>query len=150
MDVDGLTFGWGIGVLYASIAAPAQSGFKRLEDAVGALLESVPSPSSQKWSEVEQTEQSDQSQPSRRDVPQVLWRMHYQQHTPKLPPGTAEGQGSEHDGILVLPPLSQDLVFDDKVLDDVRAVWEKIVGGSGENGGEFMVFEAREGMGDDE
>lgn len=40
-----------------------------------------------------------------------------------------------------------DLAFDDKILDDVKEVWQKIVG---EDAGEFLVFQDREQYDDDE
>ena len=40
-----------------------------------------------------------------------------------------------------------DLAFDDAILDNVKEVWQKIVG---ENGGEFLVFQDREQYDDDE
>jgi hypothetical protein len=40
-----------------------------------------------------------------------------------------------------------DLAFDDAVLDNVKSVWEKV---TGQDGGEFLVFQDREMYMDDE
>ena len=40
-----------------------------------------------------------------------------------------------------------DLAFDDMVLENVREVWQKIVG---DDGGEFLIFQDREVYDDDE
>jgi hypothetical protein len=55
--------------------------------------------------------------------PDILWSLRYQQHN------------------------SLDLVFDESVLDLVKAQWRDIVG---ENGGDFLAFEDRNPVGDDE
>jgi hypothetical protein len=55
--------------------------------------------------------------------PLVLWSLQYQQHH------------------------SLDLVFDEIVLDDVRSLWREIVG---EGEGEFLVFEDRNPVGDED
>ena len=40
-----------------------------------------------------------------------------------------------------------DLAFDDSVLENVRKMWQKIVGN---DGGEFLVFQDREAYADDD
>lgn len=47
--------------------------------------------------------------------------------------------------ILCFPPPSLDLIFDDKMIDRVKSVWQKIMG---EDAQGFMTFEDKEGMGD--
>ena len=166
-----------LGILYASTASPAEPGFERLDQAVKALLPNAAllkpqATSSSSTTEPDQAEVNDPAQsPSisssdRSAIPEVLWRLQYQQQTPASPQKPAK-VGSEkiekggEDGILTLPPLGQDLVFDDEVLEHVRGVWREIMGVNGStdaaeqseephgdgNGNEFMVFESREGAG---
>lgn len=76
-------------------------------------------------------------------TPEVLWSAQYRQHA---------SSGSEifvvdNERILVFPPPSMDLAFHDTILDNVKNVWQKIVG---EDGGEFLVFQDREQYDDDE
>ncbi|KAF2629534.1 FAD/NAD(P)-binding domain-containing protein [Macroventuria anomochaeta] len=111
----------GQSILYSSTSLSSEMGFGLLRKAVDALLVAV-----------EVTPK-----------PDVLWSIQYQQHassgTETLP------AGNEH--ILGFPPPSMDLAFDDALLDNVKEVWQKIVG---EDGGEFLVFQDREVYDDDE
>lgn len=50
--------------------------------------------------------------------------------------------------MIQLPDLGPDLALEDSVLRNVKAAWEKIVGEDVEAG--FMIFEDREGMGDED
>lgn len=83
--------------------------------------------------------------------PEILWSLEYtKQYTfPNLTTSKAEktplGSSSQ---IILLPDLSPNLVVEDSLLDNVKDVWEKIVGE--EKGDGFMVFEDREGLSDDE
>ena len=78
-------------------------------------------------------------------VPEVLWKMQFtQQARTSSQPSLAEGT-NEH--VIMLPPLSTDVVFEDSVLESVRTAWQQITGESEEA---FMKFEAREGAGEDE
>ncbi|KPM37899.1 hypothetical protein AK830_g8669 [Neonectria ditissima] len=47
-----------------------------------------------------------------------------------------------------LPPV--DLAFNDSVLDPILEAWNMVMGGSNEEGGEYMKFEDREGADDDD
>lgn len=67
----------------------------------------------------------------------VLWCLRYRQRSFKEP------DSSPH--VVVFPPPSLDLVFDDGVLRRVEDVW-KVIDGKGD----FMQFEERGGLGDDE
>ena len=67
----------------------------------------------------------------------VLWCLRYTQRS-----HTESEQSSR---VVVFPPPSLDLAFDDDVLRRVEEVW-KMVDGEGS----FMQFEEREGLGDDE
>lgn len=77
-------------------------------------------------------------------TPTVLWSVQYEQH-----PGGASSSlpvsADEH--VLNFPPTSMDFAFDDSILDNVREVWQKI---AGDDAGEFLVFQDREAMTDDD
>ena len=76
--------------------------------------------------------------------PSILWSVRYQQQpssgSESLPTGAS-------DQVLHFPPPSLDLAFDDSVLENVRELWQKIVG---DEGGEFLVFQDREAYADDD
>jgi Rab proteins geranylgeranyltransferase component A len=109
------------GVIYASVAGTHDESFQILDRAVSALLNSI------------------DEQPK----PHVLWKMQYQQraYSPAGNPYNAEA------GILELPTLTDGIVLHDHVLDAVKEVWRKITGEAEEN---FMKFEARDGIVDDD
>ncbi|KAK5295342.1 rab geranylgeranyl transferase escort protein-like protein [Cryomyces antarcticus] len=117
-------------VIYASTATAGPEGSKILDEAVARLLQNV----------------------GENPTPQVLWSMRYEQSSSvphPLPPmstvGTGNlGQSASADHVLIFPPSSLDLAFDDAILQRVRSVWEKIMGAEAEG---FMTFEDREGMG---
>jgi hypothetical protein len=75
--------------------------------------------------------------------PTVLWTVEYQQRSSS---GT-EILPSDTDHVVRFPPPSMDLAFDDAILDNVKEVWQKIVG---DDAGEFLVFQDREVYDDDE
>lgn len=75
--------------------------------------------------------------------PTILWSVEYQQQASS----GSETLPSDTDRIVRFPPPSMDLAFDDMVLENVREVWQKIVG---DDGGEFLVFQDREVYDDDE
>jgi RAB protein geranylgeranyltransferase component A len=109
------------GLLYASTSLSSEKGRVLLRRAVDALLASV---------EVSPT-------------PGVLWSAQYRQNASSgseiLPANSKQ--------VISFPPPSLDLAFDDTILDNVKAVWQKIVG---EDGGEFLVFQDREQYDDEE
>ncbi|KAJ4380990.1 Rab proteins geranylgeranyltransferase component A [Didymella sp. IMI 355093] len=111
----------GQSLLYASTSLSSEKGCVLLRKAVDALLASV---------EVSPT-------------PGVLWSAQYQQNASSgseiLPANSKQ--------VISFPPPSLDLAFDDTILDNVKAVWQKIVG---EDGGEFLVFQDREQYDDEE
>lgn len=110
------------GILYASTSLQGDEGFELLEKGVQALLSSV------------------DLTPS----PITLWSVRYRQQ-----PSSESGSLSNmNDHIVRFPPLSMDLAFDDSILDQVKEVWQKIVGEGAE--GEFLVFQDREPYDDDE
>lgn len=109
------------GVLYASAMLRGERGFALLEKAVESLLAAadvVP-------------------------LPQVLWSARYQQQ----PSSGHDPLPSETQNVIRFPPPSMDLAFDDTILDNVKDVWQKIMG---EGSGEFLVFQDREAYADDE
>ena len=76
-------------------------------------------------------------------APQVLWSMQYQQMKSQEPLGNLAHQ----DGVMILPSLSQDLALEDEVMSAVKSAWRQITGDPEEA---FMVFEARDGMEDED
>lgn len=104
----------GQSVLYASTQLGGTKGSELLQAAVDALLASV----------------------GVTPVPTVLWSIKYEQRplssSEDLPSGAQ---------VLRFPSSSLDLAFDDTVLENVKGIWQKIVG---ENAGEFLVFQDRE------
>ncbi|KAF2499262.1 rab geranylgeranyl transferase escort protein-like protein [Lophium mytilinum] len=115
-------------VLYASVAMTGDVAVRLLERAVQALLSSK------------------NLQPQ----PIVLWSLRYEQTsqiTQHKESAASARTASPDERILVFPPTSLDLAWDDSVLDQVKGVWRSIMG---DDGGEFMVFEDREGVGADD
>lgn len=108
-------------ILYASTSLSSEKGFWLLEMAVDALLEAIDVSSK----------------------PVVLWSAQYRQHASS----GSETLPADSQQVLSFAPPSMDLAFDDSILDNVKAVWQKI---TGEEGGEFLVFQDREVYDDDE
>ena len=104
------------GVLYASIALPAEEGVPRLITAVEDLLQGLDDTSGR-----------------------VLWSLKYHQRNTSL------SEDSDANAI-ILPNVPVELGLPDSVLDDVKSAWQKI---TGDTEG-FMVFEARQGMEDED
>ena len=82
----------------------------------------------------------------------ALWYMHYNQRYE--PPATTDDydvnikyKDLSDDHILRLPDVAPGLALEDDVLRHVQAAYNKIVGGEG---AAFMIFEDREGTGDDD
>lgn len=73
----------------------------------------------------------------------ILWSVEYQQQASS----GSETLPTDTDHVVRFPPPSMDLAFDDAVLDNVKEVWQKIVG---DDAGEFLVFQDREVYDDDE
>ncbi|CAN9131749.1 unnamed protein product [Alternaria alternata] len=108
-------------VLYASTSMHNQDGFALLRKAIESLL-------------------------SAQDItpsPTILWSVEYQQRASS----GSEALPSDNDHVVRFPPTSMDLAFDDAVLENVKEVWQKIVG---DEAGEFLVFQDREAYDDDE
>ena len=114
------------GVIYASVALDEGSGgSKWLQSAIKVLLRSL-----------EHAE----------DV-QILRQLQYYQRFQSSEPSSPSVDEDPVTQVLKLPPSNNsDLAFDDKILRDVRRVWQTI---SGETDG-FMQFEEQEAAGDDD
>jgi hypothetical protein len=111
------------GILYASTSQSGDQGFQLLEKAVDTLLHL----------------------PELGPAAEVLWQMRFEQR----PGGSTTSVSSTHthDHILQFAPSQLDLALDDGVLEEVKTVWEKIVG---DHAGDFLVFEDREANVDDD
>jgi len=82
------------------------------------------------------------------EAPQVLWSLRYQQCSPEHPSTDSDQViDSREDGFVRLPSAPLDLVFDEAILDTVKSAWERILGGDAQD---FLVFEDRNGMGEDD
>jgi hypothetical protein len=104
------------GVLYASIALPADQGIPRLTTAVDDLLRGLDGYAGR-----------------------VLWSLKYHQRN--------IWQSGESDAnAIILPNVPVELGLPDSVVDDVRFAWQRIT----EETNGFLVFEAREGMEDED
>jgi len=81
---------------------------------------------------------------SEESPPKSLYQLYYQQARSSLDLA-AEGD------VLTFPPPPLDLAFNDSVLEPVQQVWEVLMGGltEGEDS-EYMTFQDREGVGDDD
>ncbi|KAF2745800.1 hypothetical protein M011DRAFT_405435 [Sporormia fimetaria CBS 119925] len=111
----------GQSILYASTSLPGDRGFQLLSMAVDALLSSV------------------KESPS----PAALWSLRYE-HGSDSSDDTVS-QPPNH--VLRFARPSLDLAFDDSALDRVKDVWQRIVGAGTD---EFLVFEDREPVGDED
>ena len=104
------------GVLYASIALPAEQGIPRLTTAIDDLLRGVDD-----------------------YLGRVLWSLKYHQRN-------IEQLDDSNAKAVILPNVPVELGLPDSVIDNVKSAWQQI---TGETEG-FMVFEAREGMEDED
>ncbi|KAF1945165.1 hypothetical protein EJ02DRAFT_59068, partial [Clathrospora elynae] len=112
----------GQSILYASTSLSGQEGLDLLRVAVETLLSTV-----------------DMTPP-----PAILWSIQYQQQSSSGCDSLPTSTGSN---VLRFPPPSIDLAFDDSVLDNVREIWQKILGNDAD---EFLVFRDREAYADDD
>lgn len=69
----------------------------------------------------------------------VLWRLQYQRHQ-----ASSTALSRPGDNVLVFPPLSTDVVFNDDVLEPVREAWQVVLD-SEDSEAEFLRFAPREG-----
>ncbi|KAI9750150.1 MAG: hypothetical protein M4579_006591 [Chaenotheca gracillima] len=128
----------GQSVLYASMLAHGEASHETLDRAVRTLLEAV-----------------EEEEPR-----QVLYTLNYTQSgslpraesedSSVFPQSPAAGQ-SDDSRILVFPPPSLDLAFDDSIIGLVETAWRRIIfGPDSVPEDEFMVFEDRENFGTDD
>ncbi|KAK0924528.1 Rab proteins geranylgeranyltransferase component A [Friedmanniomyces endolithicus] len=78
-----------------------------------------------------------------RPKPEVLWRMQYRHHAEAEQPRNT----TTSENVVTLQPLSTDIVLEDDVLTSAEQAWRKIMG---DGAAEFMKFESREGVDEDE
>ena len=94
---------------------------------------------------------------ARREPPEVLWSMTYttqsasQSAAQREPPSFSASPSDtlQNHSVIVLPTPSHDLAFDDSILDNVKAAWEKILGDRS-NDYDFLQFEQRKQEGDEQ
>jgi Rab proteins geranylgeranyltransferase component A len=70
----------------------------------------------------------------------LLWSLRYTQHESSPPTESSPGR------ILLCPPPSVDLAFDDSLIGNVREMWRSVMGEEAVEE-EFMRFEDREDVG---
>ncbi|KAI9786437.1 MAG: Rab proteins geranylgeranyltransferase component A [Geoglossum umbratile] len=121
-------------VLYASVSAESGHGYTLLDKAIKGLLESI------------------KSDPS----PEVLYQIKYTQTSTSSSPDKVEldpqtSIPNSPKNVLLFPPPSLDLVFDDSILERVKTFWRMIIGRDEdeEGAGDFMAFGDREEFGTD-
>lgn len=76
----------------------------------------------------------------------IIWEMNYTSTSPSLdsPPSASLFTMNLSGRIITFQPSSEDIAFDNLILDAVKAVWEKIMGPLAAES-EFMRFEERPG-----
>lgn len=110
-----------LGVLYALVSLGGSKGFALLEQAVDLLLSAM----------------------NTTPAPRVLWSVKYQQQ----PSSGSDALPCGPEKIIRFPPPPVELAFNDEILDNVKSVWEQVMG---QQGGEFLVFQDRETYTDDD
>ena len=91
------------------------------------------------------------------EKPAVLWSMHYnlrgisplRSYQDRKANVSTTLVSAKSDYVLVFPPQSLDLAFDDSLIDHVRTAWFKIMGKDPDFEEAFMKFERREDVVDD-
>ncbi|KAJ3496605.1 hypothetical protein NLG97_g2529 [Lecanicillium saksenae] len=84
--------------------------------------------------------------PEAQAAPEVIYKLQYEQRGAKAP-----SLDVGEDDIVTFGPPVLDLAFRDAMLQPVRQAWEKFTGQAGENtDAEYLVFEDREGVTDDD
>lgn len=112
-------------MIYSSTPSPPtgdeDQDLQRLDDAVARLLSASALPDSK---------------------PEVLWSLKY--HAKGRPTDSEAGPvlSSISGRVMVFPPASIDLAFDDSILENVKELWKRIVG-DGVEESDFLKFEDR-------
>jgi len=117
------------GIIYASTSLPDQDGRILLDHAVSTLLDA-----------------ENETKPA-----SILWSLHYTQSGPspsRSSQSTTSPSVVSEKSVLLCPPPSLDLAFDDALIEDVREKWKVIMGDEALEE-EFMMFETREGVGEE-
>lgn len=109
-----------IGVAYASTALTGERGNELLSEAINALIS------------------------TNDNEAQALWSLSYEQHAESSSASTETSQSPTNVLKLQDPPL--DFAFDDVIIENVQAAWQKILPGADD----FMVFRERGDEADDE
>ena len=78
--------------------------------------------------------------------PRSLWTLKYEQPDQAI---TVSSDVGGPDNTIVFPAPSSDLVFDESILERVKAAWQKIMGPDFRSE-DFLVFEDRNPVGDDD
>lgn len=82
-------------------------------------------------------------------APSCLYQLYYEQQSSRSSPTAPASQPESQ--YLDFPTPSVSLTFDDTTLEPVRQAWARIMGHPAEDDDvQFMVFEDREGVGDDD
>jgi hypothetical protein len=74
--------------------------------------------------------------------PAVLWSMKYRTQGRPIDSEGSPITSSMSGRVMIFPPSSIDIAFDDCVLEDVKEVWKRIMGGETEES-DFLKFEGR-------
>lgn len=120
----------GQSVIYGSVSIPGPQGQSLVKAAVDKLLATVTNPNGQA---------------------KVLWSLQYTQlgrENESVDAAQAIRPGSLPDNVICFPPSGLDLAFEDATLDMVKEAW-KLIMGDGFSEDEFMKFEDREAVQDD-
>ena len=97
------------------------------------------------------------SVPDQEAPPRVLYKLHYSRRSSSLPPSDASPASEPNPNILLFPSsATPSPVFNDDLLDNVQAVWSKIMQSKSRNDAPaeddedetsaFMTFDEREGF----
>jgi Rab proteins geranylgeranyltransferase component A len=80
--------------------------------------------------------------------PEVLWTMTYRSKGRSIDSQAGPIQSLMSGRVMIFPPPSIDLAFDDSILESVREMWKQIMGDEIEHA-EFLRFEERRAGDDD-
>jgi len=122
---------WLLGVIYSStLAFPRgddEVDLHRLDVAIGRLLEALTVSDSK---------------------PEVLWSLKYRAKGRPTDSEAGPVLSSMSGKVMMFPPRSIDLVFDDSILENVKEVWKRIMGDEVDDS-DFLKFEDRGVEGED-
>ncbi|KAI5285043.1 Rab proteins geranylgeranyltransferase component A, partial [Ascosphaera aggregata] len=113
-------------VLYGSTSLPGDEGHMLLKTAVENVVKSA------------------------NPVANLLWSLMYTALGSVPGDDFALYQPGNSKDVCVFPPPSLDIVFDDVLLDQVKAVWSTLIDGDESSQASFLVFEDREPVSDED